>query len=85
MLLGPLCTATGEPGALVNNGCCDAFEGALPEGQETNEVENAATNKVNRATIAGILITEVNATLLSVSGFKTLRRCSFFQFICVHK
>jgi hypothetical protein len=41
----------GEPGALANNGCCDAFEGMLPEGQETkNELHDIARNKVNRPT-----------------------------------
>ena len=69
MLLGPPWTDTGEPGALANNDCCDAFEGVLPGWQETkNEVQDAASNKVNRATrliVAGILAAEVNASLLS--------------------
>ena len=81
MLLGPPRTDTGEPGALANNDCGDVFEGVLPEGQEIkNEVEDAASNKVNLATrliVAGILITEVNASLLS-SCVETLRRHSFF-------
>jgi hypothetical protein len=75
MLLGPPWTDTGEPGALANNdcsdACCEAFEGVLPGGQEMkNEVQDAVSNKVNRATrpiAAGILTTEVNAMLLSVS------------------
>jgi hypothetical protein len=71
ILLGPSCTVTGEPGALVNNDCCDAFEGVLLEGHEMkNEIQGAASNKVNRPTrliVAGILITEVNGSLLSVS------------------
>ena len=49
----------GEPGALVNNDCCNAFEGALPPGQEmNNEVQDAASNTVNRPNrliVAGIL------------------------------
>jgi len=70
-LPGPPWTDTGEPGALANNDCCDAFEGVLPEGQEIkNEVQDAASNKDNRPNrliVAGILATEVNASLLSVS------------------
>jgi hypothetical protein len=54
---------------LANNGCCAALEGVLPEGQETeNGIQDAASNKVNRAKwliVAGILVTEVNARLLS--------------------
>jgi hypothetical protein len=71
MLLGPPWTATGEPGAFVNHDSCDAFEGVLPEGQDVkNEIQDAASNKLNSANrliVAGILITENNATLLSVS------------------
>src|SRR5829696_5071188 len=47
MLPGPPWTDTGEPGALANNDCCDAFEGVLPEGQE-NDIHDAASNKLNR-------------------------------------
>jgi hypothetical protein len=69
MLPGPPWTATGEPGALVNNDCSDAFEGVLGEGQEIkNEVQDAISNKVNRPKrliVVDILITEVNAFLLS--------------------
>ena len=74
MLPGPPATDTGEPGALVNNDCCDAcceaFEWVLRGGHEIkNEVKDAVINKVSRATrliVAGILIAEVNARLLSV-------------------
>jgi len=67
-LPGPPWTDTGEPGAFVNNDCCDAFEGVLAEWQEMNEIEDAASNKVNRPNrliVAGILKTEVIASLLS--------------------
>ena len=67
MLLGPPWTDTGEPGALANNDCCDVFKGVLLDGQAM--VQDAASNKVNRATrlmVGGILTTEVNASLLSV-------------------
>jgi hypothetical protein len=47
---GPPGTATGEPGALTNNGCCNAFEGTLGKGQEIkNDIEEAASNNANRA------------------------------------
>jgi hypothetical protein len=69
MLLGPPWTDTGEPGALVNNDCWDAFEGVLPGLQERkNGDQDAASNKVNRATrliVAGILTAEVNGSFLS--------------------
>lgn len=73
MLLGPPWSDTGDPGAFANNdscdACCEAFEGVLPGWHETkNEVNDAASNKVNRVTrpiVAGILIAEVNARPLS--------------------
>jgi hypothetical protein len=68
---GPPCTATGDPGAFLNSGCCAAFEGALPEGQElNNDVHDAITNRINRPTLAGMLITELIARLLSVSELR---------------
>jgi hypothetical protein len=70
MLLGPPWTDTGEPGALADNDCCDALEGMLPEGQEMNEIEDAASNRINRLILARIVATEVNAGLLSVSGVR---------------
>src|SRR5262249_45520621 len=64
---GPPCTATGDPGALTNNGCCDAFAGTSPEGQEiNNDVHDAASNRIHRLTLAGILTTKLIARLLSV-------------------
>jgi hypothetical protein len=55
----------------VNSGCCDAFEGALPEGQEmNNDVHDAITNRINRPTLAGILMTELIARLLSLSELR---------------
>jgi len=73
-LPGPPWTDTGEPGAFVNNDCCDPFEGAVPEGQELKkELQETASNKVNRATrliAAGILTTDVIARLLSFSGLR---------------
>ena len=86
MLLGPPCTATGEPGALANNACCGEFEGVLPEGQETkNEVQDAVSNKVNRAArliAVGILAIEINALSFRLI-VKTLRGHSFFHKICL--
>ena len=77
MLPGPPWTDIGEPGALVNNDCCDVFEGVSPE---RHELEDTASNKLNRATrpiAAGILIAEVTPVSLRLIG-KTLQRRSFF-------
>jgi hypothetical protein len=50
MFPGPSWTDTGELGALLNNDCCDASEGLLPEGQEIkNELQVVTSNKLNRA------------------------------------
>ena len=72
----------GEPGALVNDDCCDAFEGVLPEGQEMkNEVQEAASNKLNRPKRL-IVVDIFSAEITPVSsrlGFKTFRRHSFFR------
>jgi hypothetical protein len=68
MLLGPPWTDTGEPGAWANNDCCDALEGLSPEGHDmASETQDAASNKLHRATRAGILTTVINTSLLSVS------------------
>ena len=64
MLPGPPWTDIGEPGAVVNNDCCDVFEGVSPE---RHELEDTASNKLNRAMrpiAAGILIAEVTPVSL---------------------
>jgi hypothetical protein len=39
----------GAPGALANNGCCNAFVGVLPAGHEiNNEAQDAVSNSVSR-------------------------------------
>jgi hypothetical protein len=78
-LPGPPWTDTGEPGALANNDCCEALEGLLPEKQERNEIEDAASNRISRPILAGTFTIEVIASLLSVSVFKTLRHRRFFH------
>jgi hypothetical protein len=80
MLLGPPWTATGDPGASVNNAGCAALEGASPERREIkNNVHDAASNKATQLIIAGVLIVEVTASSPFALVLKTLRNRSFFR------
>src|SRR5262245_55625506 len=67
MLLGPPCTATGEPGELANNDCWIASELVLPEGQEMkNEIEDAANNQ--GLILVAILKGKLNTVSFSLLG-----------------
>jgi hypothetical protein len=82
--LGALGTATGDPWALTNNGCCDAFDGVHEIKYDAHDAANNNVNTPNWLILLRILRTELTTRLLSPSYLRrsgiTVSSGYWFQF-----